>query len=44
MGEPVHVDINLPEVSRAMMDYGFNTYVSDMISLNRTIPDIRMIE
>ncbi|VDN54632.1 unnamed protein product [Dracunculus medinensis] len=44
MGEPVHVDINLPEVSRAMMDYGFNTYVSDMISLNRTIPDMRMIE
>uniref|UniRef100_A0A158Q6R2 Polypeptide N-acetylgalactosaminyltransferase n=1 Tax=Elaeophora elaphi TaxID=1147741 RepID=A0A158Q6R2_9BILA len=44
MGEPVLVDKTLPEVKAAMRDYGFNTYVSDMISLNRSIPDVRMDE
>ncbi|VDM73669.1 unnamed protein product [Strongylus vulgaris] len=34
----------LRESKRAEQEFGFNTYVSDMISLNRTIPDIRMEE
>uniref|UniRef100_A0A0K0E3P2 Polypeptide N-acetylgalactosaminyltransferase n=1 Tax=Strongyloides stercoralis TaxID=6248 RepID=A0A0K0E3P2_STRER len=43
MGRPLHITDNA-ESKKAMHDYGFNTYVSDMISLNRTIPDIRMEE
>lgn len=38
------MDLNMPEVKKANMDYGFNTAASDMISLNRTIPDVRMEE
>ncbi|OZC08256.1 hypothetical protein X798_04735 [Onchocerca flexuosa] len=44
MGKPVLVDKTLPEVKQAMREYGFNTYVSDMISLNRSVPDVRMDE
>lgn len=44
MGEPVNVDLNQPEVQRAMNEFGFNTFVSDMISLNRSVPDVRMDE
>lgn len=44
MGEPVIVDGSLHEVRQAKQHYGFNTYVSDMISLNRSIPDVRMPE
>uniref|UniRef100_A0A0N5AIE0 Polypeptide N-acetylgalactosaminyltransferase n=1 Tax=Syphacia muris TaxID=451379 RepID=A0A0N5AIE0_9BILA len=44
MGEPVHVDQNSPESLQAMRDYGFNIVVSDMISLNRSVPDVRMDE
>ncbi|VDM27308.1 unnamed protein product [Toxocara canis] len=44
MGEPVNVDLDLPEVRRAMNEFGFNTYVSEMISLNRSVPDVRMEE
>lgn len=44
MGEPVYVDKTLPEVQKAMREYGLNAYVSDMISLNRSIPDVRMNE
>ncbi|VDM06731.1 unnamed protein product [Wuchereria bancrofti] len=44
MGEPVLIDKTLMEVKEAMREYGFNTYVSDMISLNRSIPDVRMDE
>ncbi|VDM62720.1 unnamed protein product [Angiostrongylus costaricensis] len=45
-GLPVVVsdDAGMRESKRADQEYGFNTYVSDMISLNRTIPDIRMEE
>ncbi|MFH4975595.1 hypothetical protein AB6A40_002304 [Gnathostoma spinigerum] len=43
-GEAVPIDHGLPEVKQAMHEYGFNTYVSDMISLNRSIPDVRMQE
>ena len=43
-GKPVVMDLNTPEVRQANMDYGFNTVASDKISLNRTIPDVRMEE
>nr|CDJ83108.1 Glycosyl transferase and Ricin B lectin domain containing protein [Haemonchus contortus] len=45
-GAPVFVtdEAGLQESKRAEQQYGFNTYVSDMISMNRTIPDIRMEE
>ncbi|EPB70054.1 hypothetical protein ANCCEY_10865 [Ancylostoma ceylanicum] len=45
-GLPVAIsdEEGLRESKRAEQEYGFNTYVSDMISLNRTIPDIRMDE
>lgn len=45
-GAPVLVtdEVGLKESKRAEREYGFNTYVSDMISMNRTIPDIRMEE
>uniref|UniRef100_A0A915CCR0 Polypeptide N-acetylgalactosaminyltransferase n=2 Tax=Parascaris univalens TaxID=6257 RepID=A0A915CCR0_PARUN len=44
MGEAVDIDLNQPEVQRAMNEFGFNTFVSDMISLNRSVPDVRMDE
>ncbi|KAI6225166.1 Polypeptide N-acetylgalactosaminyltransferase [Aphelenchoides fujianensis] len=37
-GQPVYADANRPEVQRAMNEFGFNTFVSDMISMNRSIP------
>lgn len=43
-GKAVIMDLNTEEVRQANMDYGFNTVASDMISLNRTIPDVRMEE
>ncbi|KAI6225503.1 Polypeptide N-acetylgalactosaminyltransferase [Aphelenchoides fujianensis] len=43
-GQPVYADANRPEVQRAMNEFGFNTFVSDMISMNRSIPDVRMAE
>jgi polypeptide N-acetylgalactosaminyltransferase len=44
LGKPVHIDSSLPDVKRAFSDFGFNTYVSDMISMNRSLPDVRMDE
>jgi polypeptide N-acetylgalactosaminyltransferase len=43
-GEPVYAEANKIESQRAMSEFGFNTYVSDMISLNRSVPDVRMDE
>ncbi|KHJ82260.1 hypothetical protein OESDEN_18048 [Oesophagostomum dentatum] len=45
-GEPVIISDaeGIRESKKAEQEFGFNTYVSDMISLNRTIPDIRMEE
>ncbi|TKR70554.1 hypothetical protein L596_022565 [Steinernema carpocapsae] len=43
LGKAVHVD-DTAEVKRAMQQFGFNTHVSDMISMNRTVPDVRMEE
>uniref|UniRef100_A0A914PT60 Uncharacterized protein n=1 Tax=Panagrolaimus davidi TaxID=227884 RepID=A0A914PT60_9BILA len=40
LGKPVHIDSSLPDVKRAFSDFGFNTYVSDMISMNRSLPDM----
>ena len=34
----------LRESQRSESEFGFHTYVSDMISLTRTIPDIRPAE
>lgn len=44
MGRGVKYDASLPEVHKANNDYGFNTYASDQISLNRSVPDVRMDE
>lgn len=44
LGKPVQIDANLPEVKRAFSEFGFNTYVSDMVSMNRSLPDVRMEE
>uniref|UniRef100_A0A0N4Z4I9 Polypeptide N-acetylgalactosaminyltransferase n=1 Tax=Parastrongyloides trichosuri TaxID=131310 RepID=A0A0N4Z4I9_PARTI len=43
MGRALHIK-ETAESRKAMHDYGFNTHVSDMISMERTIPDIRMKE
>lgn len=43
-GKPVNSDGHQEEVNQANRDYGFNTYASDKISLNRTIPDTRPAE
>uniref|UniRef100_A0AC34R2Y8 Polypeptide N-acetylgalactosaminyltransferase n=1 Tax=Panagrolaimus sp. JU765 TaxID=591449 RepID=A0AC34R2Y8_9BILA len=44
LGKPVPIDATLPEVRQAFSEYGFNTYVSDKISLNRSLSDVRMEE
>lgn len=43
-GEAVFVDGSKSEVQKAMSEFGFNTFVSDMISMNRSVPDVRMPE
>lgn len=43
-GEPIHVDMGSKQVQSAMSEFGFNTFVSDMISMNRSIPDVRLDE
>jgi hypothetical protein len=43
-GKPVATDLNSPEVNRANSEYGFNTIASDKVSMNRSIPDVRMEE
>jgi polypeptide N-acetylgalactosaminyltransferase len=43
-GEAVFVDGSKTEVQKAMAEFGFNTHVSDMISMNRSVPDVRMPE
>lgn len=43
-GKAITVDGNKPEVQSALAEFGFNTFVSDMISMNRTVPDVRMNE
>nr|CAD7450893.1 unnamed protein product [Timema bartmani] len=46
MGEPVVLPVNLSADLKEMVDYGwsrneFNQYVSDLISVHRTLPDLR---
>uniref|UniRef100_A0AC35UIM3 Polypeptide N-acetylgalactosaminyltransferase n=1 Tax=Rhabditophanes sp. KR3021 TaxID=114890 RepID=A0AC35UIM3_9BILA len=43
MGRALEVEEN-DESRRAMTEFGFNTHVSDMISMNRTVNDIRLKE
>ncbi|CAD5223591.1 unnamed protein product [Bursaphelenchus okinawaensis] len=43
-GEAINVDMNKQEVRKAMSEFGFNTYVSDMVSMTRSVPDVRMDE
>lgn len=45
-GKPIRVTDpeGLQASRKAEGEFGFNTYVSDMISMNRTVPDIRMPE
>lgn len=44
-GEPHHVSSNREnEAIQSLSEYGMNMACSDDISLNRTIPDLRMDE
>ncbi|KAI1715360.1 glycosyl transferase family 2 domain-containing protein [Ditylenchus destructor] len=43
-GKPVKTDLDSPQVRRANSEYGFNTMASDLVAMNRTIPDVRMNE